>query len=91
MTNPIERKIPDFEKITWRCRVCHKERTDKYIKTYMHDLGEVLGVETGMIHVNVKYCVDSPTCKEKASNREWVINSYIPHEERNINFEKAIK
>ena len=73
---------PDFDKMTWRCPCCAQMRTDKYIKVISHDVSVLHGMDTGVMFVNVKYCVDMPTCKDKAFDREWVLKHF---------FEKRVK
>lgn len=70
---------PDFEAMTWKCPCCGQMRTDKYIKVATHDMGTIFGHETGVMFINCKYCVDMPGCKEKAVNREWVLNHWFGH------------
>ena len=76
--HPLEYAPPDFDKMTWKCHCCSQQRQDKYIKVYSHDTSALLGLDTGSIFVNVRYCNDMPGCKDKASNREWVINRFFP-------------
>lgn len=73
---------PDFDKMTWKCPCCSQLRTDKYIKVISHDVSRLHNMETGVMFVNVKYCVDVPMCKEKAFDREWVLHHF---------FEKQVK
>jgi len=68
---------PDFDKMTWKCPCCGQERNDKYIKVIAHDVSKLFGHDTGIMHVNVKYCVDMPGCKEKAFDRGWVIEHFF--------------
>jgi|GEM_PF-2916238 hypothetical protein len=75
--NPFQPTPPDFDKMVWKCPCCKQERTDKYIKVTAHDISQLFGSETGVMFINVKYCVDMPGCKEKAFNREWVINNFL--------------
>jgi len=70
--------IPDFEKMVWKCPCCDQQRTDKFIKVFQHDISSLYGHPTGTMFVNCKYCADMPGCYEKASNREWVINKFLP-------------
>ena len=74
----IPQEAPDFDKIVWKCPCCGQDRTDKYIKVFQHDVSILHGWNTGTMFINCKYCVDMPACKEKAMNREWVINHFIP-------------
>lgn len=76
MNNPLQ-PIPDFDKMTWKCPCCSQQRTDKYIKVISHDVSVLFGSETGVMFINCKYCADMPMCKEKAFNREWVINHFL--------------
>jgi hypothetical protein len=70
--------IPDFDKLVWKCPCCDQQRTDKYIKVMTHDIGGLYDLETGVMFINVKYCVDMPGCKEKAHDREWVLKTFLP-------------
>ena len=72
---------PDFDSLTWKCPCCGLKRTDRYIKVRQHDISTLYGQETGTMFVNCKYCVDVPACKEKAENREWVLNHFLPNRE----------
>ena len=69
--------VPDFDKMVWKCPCCSQERTDKYIKVIHHDISALFGLETGMMMINCKYCVDMPGCKEKAFDRAWVIEHFL--------------
>lgn len=69
---------PNFDKITWICPCCSQERIDKYIKVHVHDISSLHGHPVGTMFINCKYCADMPGCKEKASNREWVIKHFLP-------------
>ncbi len=76
--NPLAPEPPDFDKMTWLCHCCGQHRTDRYIKVNSHDTSQLFNLETGVMFVNVRYCNDMPACKEKASNREWVIKRFFP-------------
>lgn len=67
----------DLEKMTWKCHCCDQERMDKFIKVFKHDIASVYGLETGMASMNVRYCMDVPSCLEKASNRQWVLKKFL--------------
>ena len=68
--------LPDFDKMTWKCNVCEKDRPCKFMKFYSHEISDLLVVPIS-VHINVRYCVDMPQCKEKASNFEWVANKFF--------------
>lgn len=70
---------PDFNKMLWRCPCCDKDRPDRYIKVYTHDLSSLHEMETGTFFINVKYCIDTPECKDKAFDRDWVIKKFFPN------------
>lgn len=68
---------PDFDKMVWKCPCCNQARTDKFIKVSHHDVSELFGFEPGTTYINCKYCVDMTGCKEKAFDRDWVINHFL--------------
>lgn len=78
--------VPDFDKMVWKCPCCSQERTDKFIKVATHDIGALFGHETGTMFVNCKYCVDMPGCKEKATNREWVLQHFFKSFQKDANY-----
>lgn len=69
---------PDFETMTLKCPCCEQKRLIKFIKINTIDIGSLFDFETGEMFLNVKYCSDVPSCKEKAFNGEWVINKFFP-------------
>ena len=69
---------PDFDKMVWKCPCCNMERTDKFIKVMKHDISSLYGMETGSMVINVKYCADMLGCIDKASNRDWVLKTFLP-------------
>jgi hypothetical protein len=71
------RGMPDFDNMTWLCPCCKQNRTDKFIKVMIHDVSGLFGLETGCMMVNVKYCIDVPSCVQKSHDREWVIHNYF--------------
>lgn len=74
--------LPDFNNMLWRCPCCDTNRNDKFIKTYSHDVSVIIGLETGTMFINVKYCADVPGCKDKAFDRDWVIKKFLPRLEK---------
>ena len=67
----------DLSKLTFKCHCCNQDRMDKFIKTFAHDVSKLFDLVTGTMFVNCRYCNDMPSCAEKASNREWIINKFF--------------
>ena len=81
---------PDFDKMVWKCPCCKTDRTDKFIKVHAHDVSVLNGLETGTMFINVKYCADMPGCKEKAFDRNWVIQNFLPRLASNENNQAGV-
>ena len=70
---------PDFEKMTWKCPCCGLDRLDKFIRVNTLDIGHLFDSQPGVMFINVKYCIDVPSCKQKAADREWVVKHFFPN------------
>lgn len=73
----------DWDKVVWKCPCCKQERTDKFIKVTAHDISSLIDLETGVAFLNVKYCSDMPGCQEKAFDRNWVLDNFVPSLKKN--------
>lgn len=61
----------NFANLTWKCDICHLERPDAAISVRKVDISPK-GLPPGTVTRNVKFCNDSPTCKEGADNWKGV-------------------
>ena len=59
--------MPFLRSITWRCDICHRERSDEFIRVHKVDITPS-GFPLGTVIRNVKYCSDNETCREDAMN-----------------------
>lgn len=80
MNKIIHQDVPDFEKIKWKCMCCNQERTDKFIKVNTFDVSHIYNHPPGVFFINIKYCVDVPSCQQKSNDRVWVIKNFFPGE-----------
>lgn len=76
MNQPIP-QAPDFEKFTWKCPCCKQDRMDKFIKVNTFDIGDLFEQIPGVMFINVKYCIDVPSCQQKAFDRRWVVKHFF--------------
>jgi hypothetical protein len=75
---------PNFDKITWKCPCCDQQRLDKFIRVNTIDIGNLFNSPPGIMFINVKYCVDVPSCQQKASDRNWVYRKFFPEKFNDI-------
>ena len=66
--------------LEWTCHICDKKRPDKFISVAVHDNSEILGVPTGTVKSNVRYCNDNPDCEEKAKSKTYPHHANIFNE-----------
>lgn len=57
--------VIDFSAMMCRCDICHQERPDAAISVHKVDIHPE---QPGVVIRNVKFCNDSPACKEGAEN-----------------------
>jgi hypothetical protein len=57
------------EDLTWRCDICQRERPDARISVHKVDQTPARSnLPAWTVTRNVKYCNDTPACKEGAEN-----------------------
>ena len=57
-----------FSRCTWVCCICGTERPDEQIASEFYDIGQKLGVRSGIVMVNIRYCKDNSECEHRAKN-----------------------
>jgi hypothetical protein len=67
----------DWEKITYPCHVCDRQRNGKELKSYSHDISFPYGKDSGTIIARIRHCLDNQVCINKARDYEWLDNVFL--------------
>lgn len=81
--SPNEDEIKkEIENMTFTCHVCGKTRPNAKISVYHRDTSKEYGLPLGSAHQNIRYCNDSPFCREKAKEVDLMKNAAKLGDER---------
>lgn len=53
-------------KLTWMCHICGADREDEKISVCTTDTSEDVGLPSGTLTQNVRYCNDNENCRDMA-------------------------